>query len=73
MESYRDLIDQWPQPSIKTLADDLSVKPNTASKWRQRDKIPPEHWLDLIRAARKRRIPVNESQLVRLAHRDSLS
>jgi DNA-binding transcriptional regulator YhcF (GntR family) len=67
MDSYRDLIDQW--PSVKTLASDLAVKPNTASKWRQRDKIPPEHWLGLVKAARKRQIRVDESQLVRLAHR----
>lgn len=69
MDSYRELIDQWPQPSIKTLAGDLAVKPNTASKWRQRDNIPSEHWLDLIRAARKRRIRLDETHLVRLAHR----
>ena len=65
METVPEIIDKW--PSVAELADDLGEKPNTVSKWRQRQRIPSDRWLPLVACARKRRIPLDLTTLAKLA------
>ena len=65
VENYEDVIGQW--PSVTALATDMDEKPATVQKWKQRNRIPAEKWSGLLAAARKRRIQLDESTLVRIA------
>jgi hypothetical protein len=67
VRTFVDVIDQW--PSIMAMAEDLEEKPSTVSKWRQRNRIPPEHWRLLVQRARRRRYPIDEVKLVEIAAR----
>lgn len=64
-KSVAEVIDKWPTQT--ELADDLGEKPNTVSKWRQRGRIPPEQWLPMVSAARKRRISLDVTTLAKIA------
>lgn len=65
------IIDKW--PSQAELANDLGEKPNTVSKWRQRGRIPPEQWLPMVAAAKRRGISLDVNTLAKLAHVSSRS
>lgn len=54
MKTFVEVIDLW--PNITTLAGDIDAKPDRVRKWRERNAIPSEQWLPLIRAAKARRI-----------------
>ena len=69
MHTFREVIDQW--GAIDDLAADIGRKPDTVRKWRQRDRIPSAYWLALLASARRRKIAVTQSLLIRLAARDS--
>jgi uncharacterized protein YjcR len=69
MNTFKDVIDQW--PSVDDLATDLDEKPATVRKWKQRDSIPADRWALLLVAAKNRRIRgIDEVKLVKLARRD---
>lgn len=51
-QTFVDVIDLW--PSRPELARDLGFTIGRVQKWADRNKIPPEHWNILIKAAGKR-------------------
>ena len=52
----KELLGLWPKPSLETLAGDIGVSLAAVRKWPQRDRIPSEYWLALVRAAHDRGI-----------------
>lgn len=50
--THSDIIGLW--PSNDDLALDIDEKPGTVRKWRQRNSIPADKWLSVVRAARRR-------------------
>lgn len=54
MDSFRDVIAQW--PSAEALAADLDEKGVTVRAWRNRNSIPPAHWSRVVAAAQARGI-----------------
>lgn len=52
----RDLLALWPKPSLETLAGDIGASLAAVRKWPQRDRIPSEYWLAIVRAASEREI-----------------
>ena len=74
MTTFTEICQLW--RSDAELANDIGEPPTAVQKWRQRNKIPSEHWLKLVRAARRRRFQgVTLASLARIAadRRDSLS
>ena len=65
VSSFSELIDQW--PTMTELAADLSEKPGTVRKWKQRECIPADRWRALLDAAKGRDIAIDETLLVRIA------
>lgn len=61
--TFKDIIDRWPKPAMRTLSDDLGLPYISVNKWRKRDSIPPEYWIDLLKIARKRRISLSCKEL----------
>jgi hypothetical protein len=51
MKSFRDIISLFGSPD--KLAKEIGVGIHGARNWRVRDSIPPEYWLDIIRAAKR--------------------
>ena len=49
INSFSDIVRRWGKPA--KLADQIGAKPNTVSKWGQRDFIPCEWWVDIERAS----------------------
>ena len=52
---------------MNELAADLSEKPDTVRKWKQREWIPADRWRGLLTAAEQREIALNESTLMLIA------
>jgi len=52
--SFTKIIAKW--PSTADLAADLGESANTVKKWGQRNSIPSEYWLPLVRAAARREL-----------------
>lgn len=55
MRGFADIIDVWPDPSVRTFAGDLGIREGTASAWKVRG-IPAQWWVAVIAAARARNI-----------------
>jgi len=64
MKTVADIIDLW--PSQADFASDCDAKWMTAHQWRLRDRIPPEYWASLVKAAKKRGLPVTERTLIEM-------
>ncbi|MCG5241892.1 hypothetical protein [Azospirillum doebereinerae] len=56
METFIDIIAQWPNDAA--LAEDAGVKPSLVIVWRHRNSIPANRWLEVVRGAAQRRLPV---------------
>lgn len=52
--THSDIINEW--PSLSDFAEDLGVQYGTAKAMRRRNSIPPEYWMTVVNAARKRKI-----------------
>jgi hypothetical protein len=52
MHDFRAVISLW--KPVENLADDIGQKGGTVRQWRLRNFIPPEHWSDVVAAARLR-------------------
>lgn len=50
--THADIINLW--PSLSDFAADLSVGYGTAKAMRRRSSIPPEYWMNVVRAAEAR-------------------
>jgi hypothetical protein len=52
MESFTNLIDQW--PTRAKFADDCGQPYGVVHQWYRRNSIPAEHWPVIITAAKRR-------------------
>jgi hypothetical protein len=52
MQTFPEIIALW--PSAEALGVDVGVSGVVARAWRQRNSIPPEHWLGIVTAAERR-------------------
>ncbi len=52
--TFADVISKW--PNAGALARDIGQNRGTVKQWRRRESIPPEHWLSVENAARRRGI-----------------
>lgn len=53
LETFSAVIDRWPTQAI--LADDTGATPGMVKQWKYRDNIPPEYWLRVAAAAKRRK------------------
>lgn len=51
MQTFRDLICRW--PTLKLFAEEVGVPETTASAWKMRNNIRPDHWAKVIDAAER--------------------
>jgi hypothetical protein len=51
MLTFSEIIDLWPSPRV--LANDIEVKPGTLAVWKHRNRIPPTHWVALVKSAER--------------------
>lgn len=56
MNTFRDVIDRWPEPAPVTLAADLGEEPGTVRQWRNRNVLPNRVWLSIVEVAQRRDI-----------------
>lgn len=67
MGSFRNIIDMWRDRA--RFAADVGVKYQTARQWYERDNIPVQYWLPLIRAAREKGYELTTETLLELSSR----
>jgi hypothetical protein len=65
--SFRDIIGFWPTPEV--LAHEIGAGVWAVRKWKTRDNIPPEWWLEVIAAATRRDRHLTAFDLARIAAR----
>ena len=57
MQTFADLLDQWPKPTaeqpLHPLATDLGVRSSLIAVWKHRDSIPAEHWQGVVASAER--------------------
>ena len=63
--TVRAIIAMW--PTMTDLAEDIEVEYNTVQKWKERERIPSEHFQALLDAAKKRRIKLKAEDLIGVA------
>lgn len=72
MQTVADIIGLW--PNAVALADELGVSVITVRSWKQRNSIPPVHWLSLVDRAASRGIEgVTLEALARIAAQSARS
>jgi hypothetical protein len=54
MQSYRDVIEAW--PNRESLAEDAATTTEAVRKWWERNRIAPSYWLPVFNAAKSRGI-----------------
>ncbi len=52
MKTVADLMDEWPEPKVATLARDLNVTTEHAAQFKRRNSIPVRYWPDLLAACK---------------------
>lgn len=62
---YRTIIQQWPTQA--DLARDMGLQAASVYKWHERGNIPAQYWLDLVSAARRRKIRLTIKDLAKAA------
>ena len=70
MRSFRDVIDACGQATV--MAKALGMRVSTIQKWRDRDKIPPEHWPKVIGLAENNGRRLSADKLMRIAARSAV-
>ena len=65
--TYKDIVSRW--PSVGDLASDLNVPADLVRKWVVRNRIPVGYWHTMTKAAEKRHIKLEVSEMVLLEHR----
>ena len=66
-KSFTEIVELW--PSADAMAVELGAKVETVRKWRQRDSIPAEWWLLVVRGARRHGHDLSVDALATLAAR----
>lgn len=56
LETHADIIELW--PSVPELARDVGFAYVNVWKWHSKKTIPPEWWVLVVEAARRRDLPV---------------
>jgi DNA-binding transcriptional regulator YiaG len=64
--SFREVVNRS-AVSNRQFARDLGMSPKVVQKWVDRDRIPVEHWIAVITAARKNGFKVTADDLARIA------
>ena len=64
MRALQDIFQIW--PSLAEMARDIGKEYQTVAKWAQRNRIPPESWDRVIKAASRRRISLTPGLINRL-------
>lgn len=64
MKTISDIIALWGKTS--DFADALGVEYMTAHQWIRRNRVPPEHWSGLVKAANRRGFHVTEALLAQI-------
>lgn len=68
---FDEVINLWPGRRIfdkeVAFADDLDVPAGTVVCWKRRNKVPAVYWLQILGAARVRKIVLTANDLVGLA------
>ena len=67
---FTDVIDLW--PSARVLAEDVGEKTATVHKWRQRNRIPGDKWLEVVTAGEQRGYDIKLSILASIAQLESV-
>lgn len=54
-ETHEDILRLWTGPKhLVEMADDIGVPKLRARMWRDRNSIPPQYWMQVIEAVRRR-------------------
>jgi DNA-binding transcriptional regulator YdaS (Cro superfamily) len=53
--------------SQSNLAHELRIKPATLTQWKVRNSVPPKHWANILRVARKLEVNVTAGDLIEAA------
>ena len=53
LQTFTAVIARWDTQTL--LADDVGATPGMVRQWRYRDNIPPEYWLRVAAAAKRRK------------------
>lgn len=64
MKSVSDMIALWGKTA--DFAEACEVEYMTAHQWIRRNRVPPEHWPALVKAAKKRGLPITEALLAQM-------
>jgi len=64
MKSVSDIISLWGKTA--DFAEACGVKYMTAHQWATRNRIPPEHWPTLIKAAKAKGLPLTAEILAEM-------
>lgn len=68
ISSFREVVGLWESPDA--LAAEIGVGVSAARKWPQRNNIPSEWWLAILRTERARQAGLTAEALAELAARD---
>ena len=68
MNQFRDIIGIW--PSLREAAAEIGVDRETVKSWAQRNRIPAEHDVAVVRAASARGVALSYEHLAQLRARD---
>ena len=71
IKSFRELVDLW--PTAFQMAADIGGNPEMVRKWRQRDAIPPEWWVWILRTTIAKEHEIDAAALTRLAARSKVT
>lgn len=52
MKQHREILNLWESPA--DLEVEICVNKGTVSVWKARNKIPAEHWWEIVKAANRR-------------------
>jgi len=73
-DSFRAIIDSFPGPGRRAVAEAAGVKEGLVSVWYTRDALPAEYWEGVVRGAADLGIPsVTLERLARIAARRTKS
>tara|TARA_R110000824_G_scaffold393340_1_gene592451 strand:- start:201 stop:416 length:216 start_codon:yes stop_codon:yes gene_type:complete len=67
MNSYKEIIEQW--PSAQEFGTDVGVTGSLARVWKSRNTLPPRHWNLVVEKGQARGIDISLDLLAELAER----
>jgi hypothetical protein len=67
VKSFRDIVELWPVPEM--LAAEIGASHWAVHKWRQRDTIPSEWWVRILKTETAQRHGIDADTLTRFAGR----